>query len=98
MKRVDEHKTTLVFADTSFGSKGFWEYSYGERPEADGVPCLTVIDNEPEVGEALVVDGGEFGVCGKRVFYPPENETEVWCLVKRIKRANLEPGREARYG
>ncbi|WP_320973295.1 hypothetical protein [Enterocloster bolteae] len=88
MNYADERKMTLVFLDTDFRNKEFWEYTHGERPEAGGVPCLTVIDNEPEVGEALVIDGGEFGVCGKRVFYPLESKEEVWVLVKRIKRAN----------
>lgn len=98
MNYVDERKMTLVFLDTDFRNKGFWEYTHSEGPKADGVPCLTSIDNEPEIGEVLAVGGGEFGVCGKRVFYPLGSEAEVWCLVKRIKRANLESGREARYG
>lgn len=98
MKRADKHKKTIVFADTSFGNKGFWEYAYGERPEANGVRCLAVIDNEPEVGEVLVIGEEEYGVCGKRMFYPAENEVEVWCLARSIRRANLESGRETRYG
>ena len=98
MKRADKHKKTIVFADTSFGNKGFWEYAYGERPEANEVSCLTVIDNEPEIGEVLAIGGEEYGVCGKRMFYLTENEVEVWCLARSIRRANLESGRETRYG